>query len=212
MSKVKDLTGQKFGRLTVIARGETQGKSTAAYWICQCDCGNKKNIDGRRIRTGATKSCGCLKREVIIRTNTKHGGYKERLYEIWTNMKTRCLNENFPSYIGYGGRGIKICEDWVNSFSAFREWAVGNGYEDNLEIDRSDNNGDYEPYNCKWVTPKMNSNNKRNNHLLTVFGEVKTLMQWSEDERCVIGYSTLRNRINKLGWSNKESITTPCMR
>lgn len=166
MSAKKDLTGQRFGRLTVVA---DSGKRNNGYilWECRCDCGNTKIVDGWRLRSGATQSCGCLRQELAVehikgvKKKPKHGLVDHRLFGIWSGMKTRCYNENNKDFKDYGGRGITICDEWLADFLCFYNWAMENGYQDDLTIDRMDVNGNYEPSNCKWSTRGEQARNQR---------------------------------------------------
>ena len=169
MGKLIDLTGQRFGRLTVIERA---GKDYIgqAMWRCRCDCGNVTVVAGGNLRTGNTKSCGCYGHELTIggyrsRTHggTCDGGKRTRLYRIWRAMKTRCYNLNAQNYKDYGGRGITICPEWLHDFVAFRDWALSHGYRDDLSIDRIDNDKGYSPDNCRWATAKEQRANQRSN-------------------------------------------------
>jgi len=174
--KNEDLTGQKFGRLTAtkLIRFE-KGKKTV--WLWDCDCGKQREILVDSVKSGKTKSCGCAK--IGNKNGRIHGGIKTRLYRIWHGMKTRCNNVNDKHYSDYGGRGIKIYEEWYD-FSIFQDWADENGYEQNLTIDRINNNGNYEPSNCKWSTTIQQNRNRRNNIYLEINGETKLLIEWCE--------------------------------
>lgn len=160
-----DITGQRYGRLTVISYSGNQ------RWLCRCDCGNYKDIIGSQLRGEITKSCGCIHSEQIARRNhenRKHGCSDDRLYGIWHGIKQRCCDPNRKDYKNYGGRGIKICDEWKDDFGAFKEWALSSGYNYNAPymrctIDRIDNNGNYEPGNCHWVPIKDQMKTRRNN-------------------------------------------------
>lgn len=202
------ILGERFGRLTVIVDGGVS-KNHETLAVCKCDCGNEKTISYSKLLSGQTRSCKCIQGELRRKMHTVHGGHGTKLYRVWTNMRIRCLSKKHLNYKHYGGRGITIFEGWVNDYLSFKEWAESNGYQDGLEIDRIDVDGHYTPENCRWVTDKENSNNRRSNHFLTIFGETKTIAEWADDERCVVGYSTFISRINKYKWEPEKAITTP---
>mgnify|MGYP006908855972 CR=1 FL=1 len=205
---MKDLTGQRFGNLVVIRPNGKRFNKKA--WLCQCDCGNTKIIRSSNLRVdGTTNSCGCYRREInkTKKPGYKHGMYRTRIYRIWQGLKWRCYYPTHVSYKYYGGRGITVCKEWLDDFFAFNTWAINNGYNDNLVIDRIDNNGNYEPDNCRWVTMKVQGNNKSNNHLITFNGQTHTLSEWSN----ITGIKplTIRARIINYHWSVKDALTIP---
>ena len=150
----KDLVGFRFGRLFVISRAENIKRLTR--WNCLCDCGNKTVVYGCHLKSGATKSCGCLNKEVASARLKTHGKTNTRLFRIWQNMHKRCEYEGHHLYYRYGGRGIKVCDEW-KEFIPFETWAIINGYEEHLTIDRIDVNGNYTPQNCQWITRSENT-------------------------------------------------------
>lgn len=208
MSKKIDLTGQRFNQLLVI-KESGRNKEGKVIWLCKCDCGNYHKTLGKYLRNGNATSCGCRRKKILAETTqrqTTHKMINTRLYTIWRGMRQRCNNVNSCSYQNYGGRGISICEEW-NDFMKFYKWSINNGYEEHLTIDRIDNNGNYEPNNCRWVTRKKQGNNNRHNHYLTYKGETKTMSEWSDITG--IEYRTLRSRINSYHWSIEKALETP---
>lgn len=173
MPKFKDLMGQKFGRLTIIELAG-RNKSHKIIWKCLCDCGKEAIVVGTCLVTGRTKSCGCLHKEVI----TKHGLTGSRIYAIWNSMMSRCYHPKNKYFKGYGARGIRVCNEWHDA-KTFYNWAQNNGYKKGLTIDRINNNGNYEPSNCRWATLKEQCNNKRTNRLITINGITHNLTEWA---------------------------------
>ena len=157
--KFVDLTGQAFGRLVVLQRAKTINKRTK--WLCKCECGNEVLVESNNLKTGHTQSCGCFQREATSSANKTHGKRHTRLYSIWNCMKNRCYRKCFHAFHHYGGRGIKVCDEWLHNFQSFYDWAMANGYKDDLSIDRINPNGNYEPTNCRWVTMAEQNKNKR---------------------------------------------------
>ena len=197
-----DLTGQKFGYALAI---EHIGHGR---WKCKCDCGNTFVASGQMLRTHRTKSCGCWQKNGDYRTGRtiKHGKTHTRIHRIWMAMLARCSSPGNTAYKNYGGRGITVCDEWKNSFMSFYEWAIDNGYNDTLTIDRVDNEKEYSPENCRWATRKTQLNNTRRNHFITYDGKTLTVAQWSE----LLGISihALSHRIER-GWSIERAFTTP---
>lgn len=204
MSKLIDYSGKKIGRLTVVARVGSN-RQREAMWLCNCECGNETIIRGSDARTGHIKSCGCWKRENSRKMLTKHGQRRTRLYHTWCNMKRRCNNPNDIGYNLYGGRGIKVCEEWSQDFAAFHRWAYENGYTERKTIDRIDPDGDYCPENCRWASQKEQQNNRRNNHTLSHNGETHNIAEWAEMTNIKAG--TISGRI-KRGWTVERALTT----
>lgn len=207
MGKFVDLTGQKFGRLVVIKKA-SNNKQGIVCWLCQCECGNIKIVRGDSLKQGLTLSCGCLHKNAVknaCKINfLKHGLSKTRINNIWFDMKARCYNKESINYKNYGGRGITVCNEWKNDFLAFYNWAIKNGYNDTFSIDRINVNGNYYPDNCRWVDIKTQSNNRRNNHLITYNGITHTLSEWAEIKG--IKVSTLTMRLKHYGWSIEKSL------
>lgn len=204
---VLDLTGQRFGKLTVLERAESiiSGNRKRICWLCQCDCNGPNSliiVSANNLMGGRTKSCGCLRG--INRLT--HGQINTPLYKSWAHMKERCNNPNTKKYNDYGGRGIKICDEW-NNFIPFMEWALSNGYEEGLTIERNDVNGNYCPENCSWATRKEQANNRRSNVTITYFNETHTLMQWCEILN--LPYKLIYKRYHVFKWDFWKAISTP---
>lgn len=197
-----NLVGQRFGRLLVLefSHIDRNGGST---WLCKCACGKSKVVSAANLRSGYTQSCGCSRKN----QHEIHSESRTRLYGIWIAMKSRCNNPKNNRYHIYGARGIKVCTEWERDYSAFRGWAVSNGYRDDLTIDRIDNDKGYCPENCRWATPKEQGNNKTTNLVITYMGETHTLSEWAE--KLGIDYHTLLRRYHSLKWSIKDTLTTP---
>lgn len=169
MGRLVDLTGQRFGRLVVLERCETVKHGEHVKWLCRCDCGRTVKVASNSLRFDNTQSCGCLRIEHAMKhvdEYRKHGLSAERLYAVWKSIVNRCANPNNKRYKDYGGRGIKVCDEWLHDYESFRDWAYATGYDPTAKrnictIDRIDNDGNYEPSNCRWVDMKVQCANKR---------------------------------------------------
>ena len=204
MGRFVDLTGQRFGRLTALDRAGTSGGGSAT-WRCLCDCGKETVVIGSSLRSGFTRSCGCLSAEKIGERSYKHGGTNTRLYSIWSGMIERCHNPKHKGYKNYGARGIVVCAEWKTNFASFQEWALSNGYAEDLTIDRIENDKPYGPDNCRWISLSAQQHHKRDNHLITYNGETHTLTEWAAITG--INRNTLSARINRLGWSAERALS-----
>lgn len=212
MPNARDLKSQRFGRLVVLYdTGER--KNREIVWHCRCDCGSEVNVIGSNLISGRTKSCGCYQRERAAEAHTTHGmaqrGKWYPVYAVWESMLQRCENPNNKSYKDYGGRGIKVCDEW-HDVQVFTDWALANGQEEGLTIDRIDNNGNYEPGNCHWVTRKEQARNRRSNRLITFNDKTQTMAEWAEEIN--ISYHTLKHRINNYHWPIERALTEPVRR
>ncbi len=211
MTQHLNLIGRKFEKLTVISQAESRNRK--AFWNCKCDCGTASVVRTSSLTSGNTRSCGCLQKEIASlegKKRYKHGFSSKGLcssgvYKSWSHMKQRCLNENNKSYPRYGGRGIEVCEEWIE-FENFYKWALENGYKKGLSIERINKDGDYRPDNCKWATSREQNNNKSGNQIILYQGQEKTIGEWAEILN--IKYSTLHARI-KNGWDVKQAFLTP---
>lgn len=195
--------GKTFGRLTIIIDDflEICGARTV---IVKCKCGNVKRVRLDRLKSGVTKSCGCLQKELLSKQQKTHGLTKHPLYNIRVNIIRRCYNPATDSFDNYGGRGIQVCDEWLNDFQAFYDWAMANGWKKGLQVDRHpDNNGNYEPSNCRITTAKKNSRNKTNNILFEYNGEKRVLGEWCEIFNR--SFHKVRQRIY-AGWSFENAM------
>jgi len=209
MSRIADLTGRRFGRLVVLYdTGER--KDGHVVWHCRCDCGNEVDRRSDYLTSGHTKSCGCYNRERAAEAHTVHGMSRRRKYHpvywIWGAMLQRCENQNCTYYKDYGGRGITVCPEWHDA-KIFINWALANGWRKELTLDRIDNDGNYEPSNCHWVTRKEQARNRRSNRRITFNGKTQTLAQWAEELN--IKDKILWARINVLHWPIERVLTEP---
>lgn len=205
-SNFKNLTGNLFGRLRVISLNEF--RNHRSFWICECSCGKTVTIMGKRLTNGHTKSCGCLARDVLTKRNFKHGHSTRKNqspeYKAWCHIKDKCFNSDSFDFYLYGARGISVCSRW----SVFSHFLADMGLRPSSKhsIDRIDNDGNYEPGNCRWATSSIQANNKRTNRILSLNGKSMTMIQWAN--HLSICYGTLRDRIRR-GWTHKRALTTP---
>lgn len=210
-------SGDKYNYLTLTGKSYCKPYPTCSirYVECICVCGKIFFTLFYKVKSGGTKSCGCKRMEFIVAGNTKHGmtlnGKINPVYRTWLAIRQRCYNPKTPRYKSYGGRGISVCSEWLESFDSFYVWAMAAGWQTGLSIDRfPDNDGNYEPSNCRWATGNQQNRNKSNNINITAFGKTMCITDWSKDEICAgISLNALKCRIEKLGWSPEEAIITP---
>lgn len=203
MKTAKDLTGSKFGRLTVLERAQNENKQV--MWKCICEDGNQVTVRAQHLREGRIQSCGCLARQMTSARSTTHGKTQTVEHKAWSAMRDRCNNENNKEYHSYGGRGICVCAEWQHSFEHFLE-DMGTRPFDKYSIGRIDNNGNYEKSNCRWENRLEQANNKANSLFLELDGTRLTQAQWSK--RVGIGAGTLAMRL-RYGWSIRRALTEP---
>ena len=210
--RFSDLTGHDFGRLTVLYYA---GKSRcdATMWVCRCVEGVVKVVAGQSLVSGHTNSCGCLQSEITGKRSTIHGMAKTPLYNVWASMIERCENRNGRTYSRYGGRGIRVCGRWRKSFEKFlkdmgpRPDGSGiNGKRAAYSIERIDNDGNYEPGNCRWATQTEQTRNRKTNRMITVGSETRCLSEWARIKG--LQHRVIAKRIDR-GWSAEEAVNTP---
>lgn len=189
--------------ITLIKKDNTSQE----FYICECKCGNIVTVSRNKLVSGNTKSCGCYQRYRAKTDNTVHGLYGTRLHRIYYGIKQRCYNQNNPEYKNYGGRGISMCEEWLSNFMNFYNWALENDYSDELTIDRINNDGNYEPGNCRWATRKQQSFNRSDNRYIECNGKIQTLVEWEREtgiSRRVIAF-----RLDKFHWNVNDALFKP---
>lgn len=201
--------GDVFGRLTVVEKATKHGGN----YLCRCSCGDLTIVQTHRLQTGHTQSCGCLERENAAKRLRTHGLTAHPLYGVWRAMHRRCSNKSDRNYPNYGGRGVYVDARW-QELDVFLSWAKENGYNRGLALDRRNNDGPYSPENCRFVTCKINANNTRVNRYFTIFGERKTLTEWSEDPRCVVPPTVFKERLRRhrgrgRQWTALAALTEP---
>ena len=210
--KTIDISNKKFGKLLALKRCTNMSGKTA--WECKCDCGNITFVTTSNLTCNRIRSCGCLKIKQLLERSTTHNQRHTVLYSVWRGLRQRCNNPKHASYHNYGGRGITVCEEWDKSFQAFYDWSYANGYSTEnqkdeklkLTIDRIDNNGNYEPSNCRWVDRKTQTRNMRTTRFITFNGQNKSVSEWCEIYG--IKLQTFNTRIRN-GWSIEEALTKP---
>lgn len=200
------MIGMKFSRLIVLAQVDNP-KSRSISYECFCECGNRKVVTKYNLLNKMVKSCGCLHDEMTSKRFTTHGLSKSPTYTVWANMKSRCYRANHPQYNDYGGRGITVCESWINSFENFLSDIGEKPF--GLSLDRIDNNKGYSKENCRWASLKVQNRNKRENNILTIGSESKCIAEWSEISN--LSEDLIRQRVN-LGWSAQDAISIPKMK
>lgn len=206
------VSGTKYGELELTGNYKIRNNSTHVEILCTC--GNLFYTSWQSIKIGKAKSCGCKTNEFKALASFKHGlsrrGAKNRhpIYNHWATAKSRCFGVNNDNYPEYGGRGITMCKEWADDFTVFYDWAINNGWEEGLTLDRHPNNetGNYEPSNCRWATDAMQTRNTRQNVIITAWGETKVQVDWVNDERCAVSVKTLRKRL-KQGWIPEDALT-----
>lgn len=176
---IENIIGERFGILTIVRKSHfTKWEKTFVY--CKCDCGEYKNYPIASLKTGNTTSCGCVRKKLVSDKFKIHGLKNHPLYGVWVSMKQRCSNKKRISFKWYGAKGVKVCEEWKGNFKTFFDWCIANGWETGLQLDRKNNDGDYEPSNCRIVTPKVNRNNASNTVKIDFDGQTKTLSEWAD--------------------------------
>lgn len=176
--RTPDLVGQRFGRLQVLEMHRVSEPKSKIFWTCKCDCGNEVDVETVNLVHGSTKSCGCYRRDYMAKVACRHGYGRERIYKNFLNMHQRCENPNDNQFARYGARGITVCDQWKD-FVVFYDWAISNGYQCGLTLDRIDVNGPYAPWNCRWATAFQQGNNRRNTIYITLNGVTKTISEWA---------------------------------
>jgi len=198
------LIGEKFGSWEIV--GNIIKQQYVPFVKCRCECGTSRNVNFNDLKSGRSTNCGCLRKKTCRNRLLKHGFSNSRIERIYYGIKSRCYNPNQESYTRYGARGIEMCEEWFGDPSKFYEWAVNNGYDDSLSIERIDVDGDYEPSNCKWATRKEQARNKSNNIMITINNETKCLKDWSN--KIDVPYSTLTKTIREKGTDPKRLVAS----
>ena len=206
MSKTDlSIIGKQYGYWTVLKKDDSYHSPKHTKWICQCECGTVKSLFRSSLLNGRSRSCGCHANDNRKGINKTHGLSKTRIYHEWLSMRNRCSPDNKVA-TQYYERGIRVCNEWENDFMSFYNWSINNGYDDSLTIDRIDNNGNYEPSNCRWVNRKEQAKNRRSTYFITYNGKTQCLKDWADEFN--INRITLTYRL-KRGWDISEALTTP---
>lgn len=210
----EDLTGKQFSRLSVLRPAEDRVLKIGKHltmWECKCNCGNTVIVRSCDLKSGKVMSCGCYRKETTRAIHTTHGATKGRkakkLYSVWAGILARCNNPGSAEFQYYGGKGVTVCKGWENDYSAFEKWALTNGYEEGLSIDRIDVNGDYCPENCRWATDIEQANNKTTNKFLEAFGERHTIAEWAR--KLDVTYNSLYYSLSKNAWDLTKVVVGP---
>lgn len=210
MSAFIDLTGKTYNCWTVLSFDNEHSTRDHKRWICKCKCGIVRSVDRANLVNGISKSCGCYSRERARNRRNAHHESKTRLYKVWVNMRKRCRNPHDKSYLRYGGRGIKVCDEW-NDYLVFKAWAMSTGYDESAAygectLDRINVNGGYSPDNCRWISTAQQSYNRRSNHRITYNGETLTIREW--EEKLHLRKGIVSSRLHR-GWNEIRALTTP---
>lgn len=204
--RAKDMRiGSRFGHLVVIGKSRKKLYSHGTCWLCRCDCGKRIVCWGTRLRNGNHKHCGCKTFGNLSKARKTHGLSYSPVYRVWKGMLSRCYYAKSDSYADYGGRGITVCREWRNHPEKFVAWSESHGYRKGLSIDRIDNDGNYSPSNCRWITKIWQGRNQRSNHVLTWKGKSKTIAEWADITG--IRYHTISKRVLKYKWSVEDALT-----
>lgn len=207
MLEIQSLIGKRFNRLVVIGVSEECDCKNTEKVLCRCDCGNVVAVRQNSLKTGNTRSCGCLQKEYQEKRKVIFDEDDKRLYHIWRGMLRRCYDPRSKSYYNYGERDIVVCDEWKNSFKLFCIWSKENGYAKNLTLDRKDNSKGYAPSNCRWVDRRTQMNNMRLNVNITIDGQTHTMTEWGRIYN--ISGATIWARINKYKWNEVDAVTRP---
>ena len=201
------MEGERYNRLVVIGVSDERDGQNIRKWLCRCDCGNLVSVSRNALIKGNNKSCGCLGRKYQEKRKICFDADDKRLYHIWRFMKERCYDSKSKTYARYGGRGIKICDEWKTSFETFKTWAKSNGYSEKLTLDRIDFNGDYTPNNCRWADYFTQENNRSSNVRITINGETHTITEWGRIKG--ISGQTIWARLFVYKWSEYDAVMKP---